>query len=711
MMRGFDSFTVALKTRLVGRGLTRSPRWPEFECRLDAELERLTGLLFGLYGDRPDFAYWVEDLIVTVFAAYEERPEWFAERDRAFSPESGWYLSQDIVGAVCYVDRWAGSFRGIGERIPYLKELGVRYLHLMPFFKSPETENDGGYAVSSYRETNPGLGSMEDLAALARKLASEGIVLVADFVFNHTSDEHNWARAAEAGDPFYRDFYLTFPDSREPEEYSRTLRDIFPESRRGSFTWNEAMGRWVWTTFHSYQWDLNYRNPAVFNAMAGEMLALANKGVAVLRLDAVAFIWKEKGTSCENLPQAHTIIRAFQTVTRLACPSLLFKSEAIVHPDFIAQYIDLRECQLSYNPLLMAELWEAAATKEIRLLAYSIKKRNHISSGCAWINYLRCHDDIGWTFADEDAAALGIKGFDHRQFLNRFYLGEFPGSFAHGLSFQYNPVTRDMRICGTAASLAGIERRRPTNPRGGASVEDGGNSGRPSEASAGSNRAAAATSESCVCRAPAPHSIDGEDDGDSGRFPADQNHGADERQETALRRLLLLYGIEFSAGGIPLIYLGDELAMENDPDWAKDPAHAGDSRWVHRLRFQSDLFEERDAPETVTGQVFGRFKTMVAARAAHPVFAVQELDVLESGHPSILRLRKTTAEEALVVVGNFSESEAMVPGGVWSSLFENSGADEAIDLLSNRRFNPESPAKLLPCGLLWLYWSPVVRAD
>jgi len=650
MQQGFEAFKKAFFARLDARGLTRYSGWAEFGARLESELERLTGLLFELYGDRPDFAYWVEHIVLGAFEAYRKRPPWLKERDREYPPESGWYLRENVIGAVCYVDRWAGTFRGIVERLPYLKELGIKYLHLMPFFKSPERENDGGYAVSSYRETNPALGTIEELSALAKKFARHGIALVADFVFNHTSDEHKWALAARRGDEFFRDFYLTFPDWKEPEEYSKTLREIFPEARRGSFTWNEEMKRWVWTTFHSYQWDLNYRNPAVFEAMAAEMLALANQGVAGLRLDAVAFIWKEKGTPCENLPQAHTIMRAFQCVARLACPSLVFKSEAIVHPDQIIQYIDLRECQLSYNPLLMAELWEAAATKEVRLLAYSLKHRHALPSGCAWVNYIRCHDDIGWTFADEDAAALGIKGFDHRQFLNRFYLGEFPGSFARGLSFQYNPVTHDMRICGTAASLAGIERDMRRDP--------------------GKNR------------------------------------------ETALRRFLLLYGIAFSAGGIPLIYLGDELGMENDPEWDKDPAHAKDSRWVHRLVWQEALFRERHDPATVTGQVFEGIKKMIEQRSKHPVFAVQSIEVLESGHPSVLMFRKKSESETLVVVGNFSEYEATVPREVCTRAFEGR---LAVDLLAsgaiNVRFSgcgaPGENSKqgaltLKPCELKWM---------
>lgn len=612
-----------------------SADWDEFESRLKRELPDLAELLHGLYGARPDFAYRLEEIAETAWNAFHARPAHLRERDRQWPPESGWFAGSAMIGAVCYVDRWAGSFRGIARRIPWLKELGINYLHLMPFFRCPENENDGGYAVSSYRETDPALGSMEDLEKLARELDRAGISLVADFIFNHTSDRHEWALAAKRGDARMQDRYLTFPDRSEPDEYQRTLRDIFPEARRGSFTWCEELNRWVWTTFHSYQWDLRYSNPDVFAAMAAEMLSIANRGISILRLDAVAFVWKRKGTPCENLPEAHIVIRAFQAVARLACPSLLFKSEAIVHPDDIARYIDLRECQLSYNPLLMAELWEAAATKEVRLLRHSMATRHSLPVGCAWVNYVRCHDDIGWTFADEDAAVFGMNGKDHRNFLNDFYMGFFPGSFARGVSFQYNPDTGDRRICGTAASLAGIARAHGTGPSA----------------------------------------------------------------DTALRRLILLYGIAYSAGGIPLLYLGDELAMENDTHWAEDPHHAGDSRWTHRPRHDEALASERHDTGTITGKVFETFVKMGKIRASHPVFGVQPLEVLESGHPSVLAFRKTLSRsdgstETLIVIGNFSESPArcapLPQGGTLT------------DLLSGAACSMAQPLELPPCGLLWL---------
>ncbi|MCU0508530.1 MAG: alpha-amylase family protein, partial [Anaerolineae bacterium] len=437
--------------------------WGAIEARLEAQFERLFGLLHHLYGSRYDFFYHLEQILETAVRLALARPADLKALDAARERDAAWFQSQRMLGGVCYVDLFAGDLKGLREKLPYLNELGLTYLHLMPLFKAPEGENDGGYAVSSYREVDPKLGAMAELSDLARDLRRQGISLTVDFVFNHTSDEHAWARAAQrgaaqAGDEDYEAFYWIYPDRAMPDAFERNLREIFPDARPGSFTYRPDMGKWVWTTFYSFQWDLNYSNPAVFRAMLEEMLSLANAGVEVLRLDAVAFIWKQLGTNCENLPEAHMIIQAYNALARIAAPALLFKSEAIVHPDEVARYISPEECQLSYNPLLMALLWESLATREVRLLRESMAERFRIPDGCAWVNYVRVHDDIGWTFDDSAAWRLGINGYDHRRFLNAFYTGKFPGSFARGLPFQENPRTGDARISGTCASLAGLEK-------------------------------------------------------------------------------------------------------------------------------------------------------------------------------------------------------------------------------------------------------------
>merc|ERR1712000_706948 len=239
------------------------------------------------------------------------------------------------------------------------------------------------------RKVNPVLGNMKELEALSKALREAGINLVLDFVFNHTSDEHRWAKAALAGDENFQNYYYLFDDRTIPDQYEQSLREIFPQVRRGSFTWNETMQKWVWTTFNSFQWDLNYSNPAVFNAITEEMLFLANIGCAALRLDALAFIWKQMGTNCENQPNAHKLIQAFNCCLQITAPAVVFKSEAIVHPDEVLKYIRQDECQLSYNPLLMALIWNSLATRKTRLLTSSMQKSFAIEQDCSWVNYVR----------------------------------------------------------------------------------------------------------------------------------------------------------------------------------------------------------------------------------------------------------------------------------------------------------------------------------
>jgi len=575
--------------------------WQAFETRLAAHFPTIFELLVRIYGDQYDFFYHLERILATAAAMWLARPVELKVLDTSREGDSRWFQSQQMLGGVCYVDLFAGNLAGIRAKLPYFREFGLTYLHLMPLFQAPLPENDGGYAVSSYREVNPTLGTMTELSALVGELRQQGISLVLDFVFNHTSDEHEWAKRALAGEPEYQDFYFMFPDRTMPDAYERTLREIFPEVRRGSFTYRpdaDPDHRWVWTTFNSYQWDLNYANPAVFRAMLEEMLSLANAGIEVLRFDAVAFIWKQMGTSCENLPEAHLLIQAFNALARIAAPALLFKSEAIVHPDEVAKYISPGECQLSYNPLLMALLWESLATREVKLLQHSMSERFKINSACAWVNYVRCHDDIGWTFDDGNAAQVGINGFGHRQFLNAFFTGRFPGSFARGLPFQENPKTGDCRISGTCASLAGLEQAL--------------------------------------------------------------HEGSADEVDLAIRRILLIHGVILSIGGIPLIYLGDEVGTINDYTYREDPAKFGDSRWVHRPFADWAKIDRRNVPHALEAQVYGGLRRLIAVRKETAAFAEGEMSVVDADNPHVFGYVRKNDRGRLLALANFSEQQQRV---------------------------------------------------
>ncbi|PZU32509.1 MAG: amylosucrase [Microbacterium sp.] len=598
-----------------------------FRGRFDAQFPRLHGLFTRLYGDRSDGQ---EQLAATVAAAsvsWNARPLELKVRDAQREADAGWFQSERMLGGVAYVDRFAGNLAGIRDQIPYFRELGLTYLHLMPLFDAP----DGGYAVSSYRKVNPSLGTMEELTDLAADLRTAGISLVVDFIFNHTSNEHEWAKKAVAGDPEYADFYLIFDDREMPDAYERTTREIFPDDHRGSFVQLDD-GRWIWSTFYHYQWDLNYANPAVFRAMAGEMLFLANRGVEVLRMDAVAFIWKRLGTSCESLPEAHLLLQAFNAVLAMAAPGMVFKSEAIVHPDEVVTYISPEECQLSYNPLQMALTWEALATRDGRLLQDALEERHALPAGTAWVNYVRSHDDIGWTFADEDAARYGIDGYAHRQFLNRFYTGRHDGTFARGVAFQENPTTGDARVTGTTASLAGIEA------------------------------------------------------GDAG--------GED--------RVVLAHALALSTGGIPLLYLGDEVAQLNDYSYRDDPVRRGDSRWVHRGNRPRDRYAERTDENTPAGRVFRRLTKLIAVRQQASEFAGGELIGFRTPHPSVIGYQRPGAQTRVLALANVGDAEVEIDPLTLSGF-----ARDAYDLVHDAELDLDEGLTLPPHGFVWVRVTPL----
>ena len=575
-----------------------SSEWEGYLIRLRQHFPRLFSGLHALYGRHYDFFYHLENVLATATAMWIERSQELKALDALRETDPQWYQSQRVIGAMCYVDLFSNDLAGMRERIPYLTGLGVNYLHLMPVFKVPEGDNDGGYAVSSYREIAPELGDMEQLAELASELRHHGISLCLDFVFNHTSDEHEWAKAALQGNQEYQDYYRLFPDRSLPDAYERTMTPVFPDEHPGSFTYRNRLKSWVWTSFHNYQWDLNYENPAVFSSMLEEMLFLANQGVEILRLDAVAYVWKQLGTDCLNRPEAHTIIQAYNALARIAAPAMVFKSEAIVHPDEVRKYIDENECQLSYNPQLMALLWDSLATRNVALLKTGMQRRFEIPGNCAWVNYVRCHDDIGFAFSNDDLT--GVDPASHRRFLADFFTGRFPESFARGLPFQEDLATGEARISGTCASLAGLEQALEEN------------------------------------------------DADN--------------IEIAIQRILLIHGIILTIGGIPLIYLGDEIGMLNDYDYEDDVEKIGDSRWLHRAAFDWTRAEKRREPDTIPGRIYQDLLRLIQIRQQNPALDRAETEIVESGNVHVFAYFRTNGENSVLVLANFSEKPQPIEG-------------------------------------------------
>ncbi|HVD19819.1 MAG TPA: amylosucrase [Propionibacteriaceae bacterium] len=573
-------------------------------------------LLTGLTGAYPDHAPEMARRLVEIAAQnFQQRPADLRLLDLRRHADPQWYQHQQMLGYATYADLFAGDLKGVADRVDYLAELGVTYLHLMPLLKPRPGQNDGGYAVMDYRAVRSDLGSIDDLRELATVLRSHRISLTLDLVLNHVAAEHQWAVNARNGDPLYRQYFHMFADRELPDAYERTLPEVFPDFAPGNFTYDEESHSWVWTTFNNWQWDLNWHNPEVFYEFADLILWLANLGVECLRLDAIAFIYKRMGTNCQNQPEVHAITQALRTVARIAAPALIFKAEAIVGPADLAPYLGVgkhagKVSDLAYQNSLMVQIWSALAAKDTRLFCAAMNRFPAKPPTTVWGTYLRCHDDIGWAIDDGDAASVGLNGYEHRRFLADYYAGLYPMSDARGLVFQENLLTGDRRISGTAASLAGVE--------------------------------AALIS------------------------------GDDIHLDLAIRRYVLAYCLVFGFGGLPLIYMGDELGLPNYHDFVDDPDHADDNRWVHRPPMPWDSVDRRHMAGTVEYRIWHALRHVITVRSSLPSLdASVESEILDPVNPAVLVFLRRFSSQTMVGVYNVTaESQKLarwvIPLGNWA---------------------------------------------
>jgi amylosucrase len=563
------------------------------------------------------------------------------DQERLLAPD--WFERPEMIAYVAYTERFAGTLNGILEKIPYLESMHIKYLHLMPFLKPRPAPHDGGYAVMDYRAVREDLGTMADLEALTKALHERGISLCCDLVLNHVAQEHEWASKARAGNAKYRDYFYFYNDRTVPDQYERTLPEVFPDFAPGNFTWDDASKSWVWTTFNSWQWDLNWSNFDVFLEFADIILHLANKGVDIFRLDAIAFIWKRLGTNCQNLPEVHSITQALRAVARVVAPAVLFKAEAIVGPDDLIHYLGRFEhfgkvSDTAYHNSLMVQIWSSLASRDTRLMTQALRQFPAKPANTAWNTYLRCHDDIGWAIADDDASAIGLNGEAHRRFLSDYYSGVFPGTHARGLVFQENKRTGDRRISGSAASLAGLEQ----------GLED-----------------------------------------------------RDERLiELSVQRLLMTHAIVLSFGGIPLLYMGDELALLNDHGYLENPEMAMDNRWVHRPAMPWPVLAQLERPVSAQDRAQAAMRNglqqlIEARRRTVALHAGIESRLLECPNAHVFAFDRPHPEGRLLCLFNFSETAQAIPSW-WL------GMPRGRDAITNREVHWEESLWLEAYDRLWL---------
>lgn len=588
-------------------------------------------------------------LVDIMLAAHRARSERLQERDRMRILEPDWFQKPSTIGYVCYTDLFAKNIKGLNRRIGYLERLGVTYLHLMPLLKPRPGANDGGYAVMDYRSIRDDLGTMSELASTTQRLHDAGISLTLDLVLNHVAKEHEWADKARAGDDKYRKYFYIYPDREIPDQYELTLPEVFPDFAPGNFTWDDGLSGWVWTTFNDYQWDVNWANPDVFCEFADIIANLANHGVDCLRLDAIAFIWKRMGTTSQGEPEVHAITQALRQFARILCPALIFKAEAIVGPAQVGAYFGEgkhagKVSDLAYHNSLMVQIWAAIASKDSALLVRSLSRFTTLPNNTAWGVYLRCHDDIGWAIDDADAHSVGINGHLHRKFLASYFNGSFPTSDARGVDFQVDPTSGEARTSGTAAALAGIQ-------------------------------AALKAKDSA-------------------------------HLDIAINRYLCAYAMVFGFGGIPLLYMGDEIGLLNDETYLKDPAKADDSRWTNRPPMKWTAAERATEPLEADAPLASIAAARIRAGIQRLIEARTEIDALHAG----VATQVVAARAKGVVVfnrphpaGHMVQVYNLSDQGRWIGTEELGGLHGWVtDHLSGHEFDLADGMPLAPYEARWL---------
>jgi len=561
--------------------------------RFERHLDELRWLYMELYNNSSMFA----ELCDNMERFFKERNQELKSMDSSRETSKDWYKQNDMLGMMFYIDNFAGNMKGVESKLDYIEQCNVNYVHLMPFLETPEGRSDGGYAVSDFRKVQENLGSMEDLESLTTACHKKGINVCMDFVMNHTSEDHEWAKRARQGDGEYMSRYFFFDNSYIPTLYEKTVPQVFPTTAPGNFTWLPDANHFVMTTFYPYQWDLNYKNPRVFNEMMYNFLYLANRGIDIVRIDAVPYIWKELNTPCRNLKQVHTIVRMMRMISEIVCPGVLLLGEVVMEPEKVVPYfgsVEKPECHMLYNVTTMATTWHSVATRDISLLKKQLDIVNSLPKDYVFLNYLRCHDDIGWGLDYDTLKMAGIEERAHKQYLNDYFQGYAGESNSRGELYNADPITGDARFCGTTASMCGIE-----------------------------------------------------------KAGFEQNEAAMER---AVRLDVMLHAYMFMQSGIPVLYSGDEVGQVNDYTYKENPNKAADSRYIHRGAMNWNLAENISKPGTVEEKLFHALSNLEKIRKAEKVFVTNaDTWTIETKDRSVLSIARAFEGEKIVGLFNFSE--------------------------------------------------------
>lgn len=587
-----------------------------FETRLKHHIDELREIYMYLYDSEERF----QSLCKNMRYFYEQRSEQLKKSDQEREKNRDWYRKNDMIGMMLYVDNFAGNLSGVCEKISYFQKTNINYIHLMPFLESPKEKSDNGYAVSDFGKVNKKFGTIKDLVSLIQKCHESGIYVSMDFVMSHTSDEHEWAKKAREGQKEYQDRYYFFDNYSMPALYERTMSQVFPTTAPGNFTWIRELQNYVMTTFHPYEWDLNYANPIVFHEMMNHFLYLANCGIDIMRIDAISYIWKEINTPCRDLPQAHMLIRAMRIISEIVCPGVLLLGEVETEPQKAVSYFgtaDKPECHMLSNTTGMATIWNTVATRDTRLLKNHLDFFAKLPRDFIFLNHLRCHDEIRWKLDYRSLQSWGMEEVPHKKYLNDFFTGKVKESFSKAELYNESLYFNDARVCATTASLCGMEK------------------------------------------------------------------ALEEKDEKKLQMAVsldtMLHALLFMQSGIPILYSGDEIGQLNDYSYKQDEKKKKDCRWVYRGKMDWQTVDKLEKEKTAFGQIFENLQKLKEMKKREKVYdADAKFYTIPTWDDSLLCLVREKEKDKVIGLFNFSEKKKTAWIDEQDDLYRDIYTDEVV---------------------------------
>lgn len=530
--------------------------------RYNRHIDELKWLYMELYSNES----MLSELCYQIHNFFIERDEGLKNRDVTRENNPDWYRKSKMTGMALYIDHFADTIKGVEQSIEHLQKCNINYVHFMPFFETTRYRTDDQYAITDFRKTMEKIGKIEDLCHLTKLCHEKSINVSVDFIMNRTSNEHEWAKKAMHGDVEY-------------------------------------MNRYVTKTDHSYEWDLNYKNPRVLNEMMYNYMFIANLGTDLIQINEIEDIWKGESQNCSKVSQIHTIARIMRIISEIVCPGVLLLGNVKNDMKNAITYFgedEKPEFHMVYQKTFMNEVWNSVATRNVKLLQTKLDVINKYPKEYVFVNYLRNHEKLNWNL-DYDFLYKNqkINQKMHREYLNEYFLGRTGYSNSRGEVENNSDNSEKICFCGTTASMCGLEKA------------------------------------------------------------IDENNKKEINQ--AIKLEIMLYAYLFIQSGIPVIYSGDEIGQMNDYSYKENRDKMRDIQNVCRGKFDWSKAVKVVDEYSIEGKIMrGLNKIQVVKNRENTFCQIADVRVVDTKNNSVICIAREFAGEKILGIFNFSEHEKIV---------------------------------------------------